>query len=156
MKSTITITRSAQSLTEEEIGGAEQKLGRKIPDPYREFLLKFNGGRAEPSDFVMALPGGATEIGTVKRFLGIDTPEETFGLAYVLETFKGRMPARLFPVACDPGGNLICISTGGVDEGQVFFWDHDRESEEGEPPTEANIYLIAAHFRAFLEGLHEA
>jgi hypothetical protein len=27
--------------------------------------------------------------------------------------------------------------------GQIYFWDHEAEMDEGEPPTYDNLYLIA-------------
>jgi cell wall assembly regulator SMI1 len=148
------ITDSSQQLTERQIDEAERGLGRSIPPDYRKFLLQYNGGRPVPSDFVMAGPRkGSTQIGTVRYFLGIGTPEETENLDYVLGVFSDRMPPRIFPIARDPGGNFICISNEGADTGTVYFWDHERESEEGEAPGEQNLFIIANSFDEFLEKL---
>jgi hypothetical protein len=151
------MTGMSEQLTNRKIDQAERHLGRPIPPAYRQFLLKYNGGHPDPSDFRMAGGRkGTTQIGTVKSFLGINVPEETLNLDYVLETFRDRLPARLFPVARDPGGNLIGISTEGADAGKVYFWDHEREAEEGEPPTDKNLYLIAESFDEFLDKVGEA
>ena len=146
----------SSGLTLDDIDHAEKRLGQPIPAGYREFLLKHNGGRPDPSEFTMAAPSeGSTQIGSVKSFLSINGPEETLDLDYVFNTFHQRIPARLFPVARDPGGNLICIAIEEPDAGKVYFWDHEREAEETEPPTEANLYFVADSFDAFLDKLGE-
>ena len=151
------ITDSSEPLTVPKIAKAERGLGRSIPLDYRKFLLQYNGGRPDPSDFAMAgVRKGSTQIGAVKRFLGIDTPEDTLNLDYVLEMFGDRMPSRFFPIARDPGGNLIGISTKGADVGKVYFWDHERESDDGETPNDKNLYLVADSFDKFLDKLGES
>jgi SMI1-KNR4 cell-wall len=151
------ITGKSEDLTDRKIKNAERQMGRSIPLAYRNFLLEHNGGHPDQSDFRMAgVRKGTTQIGTVKSFLGINLPEETLNLDYVLETFRDRVPTNLFPIARDPGGNLILIAENGFDAGKVYFWDHERESDEGEPPTDRNLYLIANSFDEFLDKLGEA
>ena len=102
------------------------------------------------------MPGprkGTTQRGAVKAFLGFNTPEETLNLDYALETFRDRIPARMFPIARDPGGSLILLAKSGPDACKVYFWDHEREADDGEPPTGRNLSLIADSLDAFLENL---
>jgi hypothetical protein len=146
----------SEQLTEHDIERAERELGRKIPSAYRKFLLKYNGGHPYPSDFKMAgIRKGTTQTGSVKSFLGIGTPVDTLNLNYVMETFQGRVPAGFFPIARDPGGNLIGIGGFSAQPCKVYFWDHEREAEEGEAPVDTNIYLVAESFEEFVEGLGE-
>lgn len=150
----VTISKSAPALSGAELDRFEQSHHRQIPAVYRKFLLEHNGGQPDPSEFRMR--SGSTnseETGAVKRFFGINTTEHTLDLAYALETFKGRIPDLLFPIARDPGGNLIGIATEGPDQGHVLFWDHEREADEGQPPSQKNLYLIANSFEEFLSGL---
>jgi cell wall assembly regulator SMI1 len=42
-------TESGPPLTEERLQGAERRLGVTLPDEYRAFLLRHNGGRPHPS-----------------------------------------------------------------------------------------------------------
>jgi hypothetical protein len=148
---------TSEKLTDSQINAAEKDLGRALPAEYRQFLLQYNGGRPEPSDFVIVDPRrGTTQIGTVRYFLGINTPEETENLDYVLGVFSDRMPSRIFPIARDPGGNFIVISSAGPDAGKVYFWDHEREADTGEPAGDQNLYPIANSFGEFLDMLKDA
>jgi hypothetical protein len=49
--------------------------------------------------------------------------------------------------AIDDCGNRFCLSIESPDFGSVYFWDH--EEEEGEEPTELNLYHVADSFAEF-------
>jgi cell wall assembly regulator SMI1 len=148
-----TIHESKAPVTEAQVAKLEEEMGIRLPSEYRQFLLKHNGGYPEPDGFVIH---GRTEDedGMVDRFLAIHDGEHD-NLSRYLKWYKGRLPRNLFPVAHDPGGNLICISTSGADVGKVYFWDHDEEVEEGVVPDYRNVYLLADDFVRFLNGLKE-
>ncbi|MCA1612880.1 MAG: SMI1/KNR4 family protein [Acidobacteria bacterium] len=136
-----------------DLNAAERRSGRSLPPEYRQFLLTHNGGRPrQPCDFSMSDSRGVSQTGTVDRFLGVNTPE-FFNLEHYLKIYAERVPPNLLPVAYDPGGNLLCLSAAGEDEGAVYFWDHEFESEEGTPPTRDNLYLVAPSFDQFLTKL---
>ena len=112
--------------------------------------MEFNGGRPAAPRFKFK---GRTRGSSVDRFLGIHNKEHNNLLDY-LETYKGRIPRNLFPIAHDPGDNLIGLSVDGADKGSIYFWDHDREGNDGSPDY-SNVIPIADSFDEFLEGLHE-
>lgn len=39
------------------------------------------------------------------------------------------------------------------DAGAVYFWDHEAESEEDEPPSRANLHRLADSFDQYLRQL---
>jgi len=59
------------------------------------------------------------------------------------------------PIAFDAGGNLVCVAITGPHYGHVYFWDHEFESDDGEPVTMNNMALIANSFGEFLSGLYQ-
>jgi hypothetical protein len=65
---------------------------------------------------------------------------------------QGRIPKKLFPIANDPFGNLICVSLTGEDCGAVYFWDHENEPDD-EDTEFRNIHLIADSWEEFIDGL---
>jgi hypothetical protein len=129
----------------------EKKWGYKLPEPYRDFLLSHNGGYPEPDAFNFKNKDTGS---SVDRFLGIDIGEYDNLIEY-LENYKNRIPNDLFPIAHDPGGNLICICISGDNYGKIFFWDHDIEADEGELPDYSNITLISDSFEEFMNNLYE-
>lgn len=124
----------------------------RLPEAYRLFLLKYNGGSPVPDCFNFQ---GSKNGSDLRYFLGINNDYHTDLLRY-LQTLKHRLPARFFPIGYDSGGNIICISVAGDDLGKVYFWDHEREAEAAQSPELAkNTILIADSFQEFLEGLYE-
>ena len=75
------------------------------------------------------------------------------GLLRAQETYRNRVPAWLLPVAKAEGGNLILIALSGDDAGAVYFWDHEQEADEGEPPTTENLYRLADSFEDYVHQL---
>ena len=140
-----------QPADETSVAQAERRLGRRIPEDYREFLLQErNGGR--PTANVSVLPEARRVGAGVTDFLGVGHPDDT-DLAEVSAQYHDRIPADLLPVAHAEGGNLVCLSLGDHDRGAVYFWDHEEEAEEGEPPARRNLHRIADSFRDFAASL---
>lgn len=136
---------------DEAIAGAERQLEVRIPRDYRQFLLEVcNGGR--PEDNVFERLDDDVSTGVVS-FLGVGRPDAHDDMVKVYEIFKDRVPSWLLPVARAEAGNLICISIRKEDEGAIYFWDHELEADEGEPPTEENLTLLADSFRSFASAL---
>jgi hypothetical protein len=70
-----------------------------------------------------------------------------------LATYDERVPGWLLPVASDEYGNLFAVSLREPDNGSVWFWDHEEEADEGEPPSEENIEYKAKDWLSFLAAL---
>lgn len=139
----VTITESRPPITEKEIQEVEKSLNVEFPAGYRRFLLAHNGGRPEPEVFLIPnnwLPGRRS---MVDWFYSIEPTDEYNYIVRVAKVFEDRMPPEFIPVGCDPGGNQICLVVSGEKRGQIYFWDHESEMDESEPPTYDNLYLIA-------------
>jgi hypothetical protein len=145
------IEESARQLLPEDIRRIESLIGMRLPVDYVTFMLKYNGGYPIPSAF--PIEGFVNNpFGVIQVFFGIDRPIESSNLDWNFETFNGRIPANLFPIACDDGGDLICLSLFGEDAGAVLFWDCYAESSE---PSYENVYRIASSFQEFVDGIIE-
>lgn len=146
------ILESCGPLDEKILRNYESQWGFVLPHQYRQFLLQYNGGLPRPDGFNFK---GKKNGSDVQCFYGI-TDDADMSLIEELESYKNRLPTRLFPIANDSGGNLICISVIGNDIGKIYFWDHEREADtkQAQSPDEVkNIVLIADSFGEFLEGL---
>ena len=141
---------SKGKISEEIIAKYEQKWDVKLPSEYKEFLLKYNGGYPSPDAFAIK---EIEDESTVDRFLSIDAGPHS-NLDKYVNTYSGRIPKDLFPIAHDPGGNLICIGIKGKNIRKIFFWDHEFEVDEGEPDY-SNVHLIADNLSHFLDELYE-
>jgi len=127
----------------------EKSTGIQLPSQYRKFLTKYNGGYPIPDGFLLK---DKSDGSSVDRFLGIDVGENS-NLEKYLNTYKNRIPTTLFPIAHDPGGNLILIGVTQDALGKIYFWDHERETDDCEPNM-SNVYLIADNFDDFINELY--
>lgn len=121
----------------------------EIPMAYRVFLASCNGGHPTRSCFDYDAGGEATET-SVDDFLGFGG--EWSDLGEICETYLGRIPEDLFPIATTPGDDLILIGRDDSSRaGRVFCWLHDEEADEGGQ----GVYPVADTFDAFLNLLRE-
>ena len=150
-----TIAKSGPPVREEELAEVEQRLGEPVPAAYKRFLLAHNGGRPDPRAYIIYGHDGAPfDEGSVTYFLGV-RPGEIDDLEEHVEIYENRIPAHFFPIAVDPGGNLLCISTAGNDAEAVYFWDHEEEANACETPGYDNVYFVASSFEDLLDRLQE-
>jgi hypothetical protein len=134
----------------QDVESFERVLGSRLPDEYRNFLLAKNGGWPD-SDLMFPISDAPfDEHGILNCLFGLFDENEMYDLREEFETYLGRIPANLVPIGEDPGGNLICLATSGVDRGMIYYWDHEQESEEA---GYENVYLVSTGFTAFLDGL---
>ena len=119
----------------------ERRVGCALPADYRSYLAEQDGG--ELSDNTEA----------IREVFGLGEVSEFASMWHELEVYADRVPYWLLPVASDQFGNLFAVSLRDEDNGSVWFWDHEEEADEGEPPTEANIKLMAPDWPTFLRSL---
>lgn len=133
----------------------ERRIGAGLPQDYREFIFKYNGGYPVPDVFgFMDEIKGRMDASDVNRFLSIGIGGYE-SIENYLNVYSGRVPCEYLPVAHDSGGNLILIKVLGEGVGGVFFWDHEQEVDSGEKASEYNIYSVSDSFNGFLSSLHD-
>jgi hypothetical protein len=138
-------------LTEERMAAFEGELGALLPDEYRAFLLRHNGGVPDREAF--NVPGEDGGERPFHCFLPLhdgpwddSTPEgsQGFPLQAALADFRGEVGREdVLPVGKDWSGSYVCIGLVGEDRGRVLYYDHEREQ----------LVPLAASLSAFLAGL---
>jgi hypothetical protein len=118
-----------------------------LPEAYRRFMLKFNGGRPEPASF--NVPGWPGKRSLVGDFLQIRA--EPYNLDEYIDEYRDRLPNELIPIAHDPGGNAICIAVSGEHRGTVYYWD--SSNDWGLWEETGTIFLLSNDFDTFVESL---
>lgn len=145
----VTMTTPNQGADENAVTALEARLGNRLPESYRAFLLQYNGGRPEPNLFKIT----EQRHGGVHTFFGLLTRANDTDIDALRLQMKHRVPARCLPIALAEGGNLVLLSLRDFDRGAVYFWDHELEADEGEPPTENNLFRVAGSFEQFWQEL---
>lgn len=134
----------------EEIASFEARRKVSLPEEYKAFLLKSNGGSPVPN--VFQVPGFHYKDAVLDFFYGIHNREEIFQLDKACDVYAGRIPADLIPIADDPFGNVICLGWKGKRRGKIYFWDHENEGDEQDY---GNVHLVASSLAEFLDTLQE-
>lgn len=124
-----------------------------IPEPYKAFLLQYNGGDTGDKN-TFNVKKMRSEFG-FDEFFGIH--EGLRGLDYIQTTYteRNRFPKHYFAIASDVSGNLILMGQNEKKLGKIYFWYHEGEVSENEKPWEKNIYEIAKDLDGFLNSLYE-
>lgn len=141
---------SKDMVSEQELVNVEKQLNIKLPDSYRDFLKKYNGGYPQPDGFDFA---SGDDGSSVDKFLEISDSKNA-SLMTFFNKYKNRIPKNYVPIAIDPGGNLILIGVNG-EKAEVYFWDHENEVDDGDVPGMENMHLIALSFYDFINNLYE-
>lgn len=131
--------RDHRDANEADVGHFEMSISARLPDDYREFLLRHNGGYPSPNGF-----RGGDEV--LNRFFGLW--QKHADLNYELLAHRGVIPEGTIPIASDPFGNAILLEVARPNRGRIWFWDHERSGE----PDKA-VSLLANSFTDFVKSL---
>ncbi len=134
----------------------ERRIGASLPEDYRRFLEEHNGGVPDPTAFRITWKGQPWArrfpYDDVDFLFGV-TRDSPHNLLTQWECYKDRVPEDTIPIGFDPGANVLLLGISGPRRGQVLFWVHDYEVEEGDEPDDRNVGFVAPSFTAFLDAL---
>ncbi|UUC46482.1 ankyrin repeat domain-containing protein [Flavobacterium cerinum] len=131
----LSITQSFKDIIEEDLLDLEKNIHFELPKEYKDFLLKYNGGRPNPNVFRTKKGEYETDI---QFFFGITT-----GIYDILDNFHrlDDLDGKYIGIAIDSGGSLILMN---LDSSEIYYYDTDI----------AELFLISESFEAFLKGLY--
>jgi hypothetical protein len=140
-----------------ELESWEAREGLLLPDPYRTFMLRYNGGhvyprifRTEAAMFGSSTPYPASDETYVDRIHSWTSVESHwFGETYG----PGAVPADHLLFADTPGYVQLLMAVRGQDRGKIYAWIHTR-AHWG---TEGNTYIfpLADGFSEFMNSLYD-
>lgn len=119
-----------------------------LTESYKDFLLKWNGGKVIPNVFMISDEQGPSVLSV---FYGIGDMYDN--LADFIDIMDERLPAGFIPIGDDPSGNTICLGTKGAYYDKIYFWDHEQEPVD--PDDMSNMYFLANDIEGFLNSLYE-
>jgi hypothetical protein len=140
----------------------ERAIGDRLPEDYRDFLIRSNGGYVGGKRwFKGPTPEGRSADAGVHHIGGF-RHEGCFSLErhrVVYQVTNDWIPRDLIWIMDDPFGNAICLGVSGEYRGRVYFWDHERipakGGREGHADATANLKLLANTFAEFVAGLQD-
>ena len=135
-----------------ELDALARAVAAALPEDYREFMAKGDGGVfLDPNRYGSSFRGGLNEL-----FAFRDHSPSFWSFAVALGVYRHRVPSGFLPIGDDLAGNLIVLGVGSPHYGEVFFWDHENEVGDGQEPTMENMEFIAGSFGEFLDAIRIA
>ena len=102
------ISKFAGENMDDRIAGFEKRYNIALPDLYKKFLSKYNGGYTPKTKF---------KIGDIK--LGYDSIE-----------IRKWIKENVLPIAMDSFGNYLAIGLDNEEKGKIFFCDHEEGNKK--------------------------
>lgn len=124
---------------EKEIEDFEYKYSFEFPDMYKDFLLKYNGGKTPKSEFKI------NKISSdIRAFYGLGNADKYYHYDTLVKInmFNDWLEEQVIPIATNVFGDYIMIGIGSENNGKIFFCYHDRPNK----PIE-----LTKNFKEFLE-----
>lgn len=110
-----------------EVSNFEQKYDLQLPDSYKKFLLKYNGGNTPKSTF--KINGVSSDI---RAFYGFKNATKEYNFSYLVEMnyFEELLENHYLPIATDSFGNQIVITISEKNNGEIYFFDIEKSEYE--------------------------
>jgi hypothetical protein len=137
-------------------------INSKLPDTFRAFLLRQNGGRPSPSAFTWHHPSEGKQSASVDKILGLDArppddlSRDTDCIRMTLK-LRDELPAWAIVIGNVNRDDWLLTFEDGPREGQVWlkYWDEVPATVDEPANPEAGVYRVAESFEAFLQLLEE-
>lgn len=118
------ICKSDCTHAETDLDTFEKDHNIKIPQQYRAFLVKYNGGETANAKFQIA-----TVSSDIRGFYGF-TADSFFNYNHEFSAiFIDFLSQNMLPIATNVFGDYILIGLAGKSEDAIFFYYHDRETK---------------------------
>ena len=139
----------------------ERELGVELPEDYKSFLLKCNGGWSDSLECTWEVPEYTNYYGVRTNEISVDI-YHVFGFreeewasieeakAYIADQIP---PSVLWIMDTLMAPGRWCLGIRDQYVGKVYFWDNDGTYPEGKDENIAEFYLVANSFTEFLEKI---
>lgn len=97
-----------------------------LPDEYKKFLIKYNGGKTPETKF--NINGVSSDI---QGFLGLGNAEESYHFDRLKNSVRiyEWLKSEMFPIAFNTFGDYIMIRVNGNANRGIYFYYHDKPSK---------------------------
>jgi hypothetical protein len=145
---------------QDQLEAFEVELGTTLPEDYRQFLVRTNGGVIRGRyRFKGLTPRGETQFAFIENVCGFRAEPHLslrFNRACGSDRASG-FPNELLWIMADPGGNGICLGLTGKHRGHLCLWIHDELPDpaewDGTVETASNVLPLADSFTDFIAGV---
>jgi hypothetical protein len=117
-------------ITEDHVIQFEQRIGARLPEEYRYFLIRYNGGKFQKKWFTIFNHfTQENEQFKLRYFLGIPSQNNKrhtdMNIPSAFDDLLTHLPSQLMVIATDSGGASFCLAIRGEHYGKIYF-GHDE------------------------------
>lgn len=136
----------------ERLAAFEKAHGLDLPREFKDFILKYNGGRPVPALFPIH---GLAEnpVGKIQAFFGLDAVVRSENFDTLMAELAGTIPVGLLPIGCTEGDDFVCIDMRHKTD-RIVFWDR-RPFWGTNIWNEDDLYPVARSFSDLLANLRD-
>jgi hypothetical protein len=142
---------AAEEIEPSDVSQLEHQLGISFPEDYKQFLIRYNGGRPDEGVFHISEEEGDSSFGflySVHR-----NSCRVNEIIHNVKNYKNRIPNTMIPIGGDSFGNQILLGVFGEDRNKIYFWDHEKEGIDGPEDIRDPLTKLADSFEDFINGL---
>lgn len=107
--------------TEEQVAALERRIGVRLPNDFREFVLSFNGGYFSEPDITPPVPECPADCLHFVRGIGASHPSAELASESSLTIFSDNDPVQVLPIGYTLMGNLLILLTDPEKRGTVML-----------------------------------
>jgi hypothetical protein len=135
-----------------EIEKFEELIRAKLPEDYKQFLLKHNGGHPIMDGFKLIQPVNEQINEAVIDWFYALYDGEACNIVKKFNTYKNELSENLLAIAYDSGGRT-CLGIKGEEYNKVYYWTTNWSFWRGEEYNK--LYLAANTFSEFIHGMFQ-
>lgn len=130
----------------------EARYGVNLPEVYRNFLIKTNGGTVSAgTDLEIMIPQLGEPI-YMETFYGLDLGKKCFDIDSWMDEYRDELPPCSVLIGDDKLKGFLLLICSGDDAG-VYYWDDAFQFEQSN--EENNAYLISKDFQILADILSD-
>lgn len=136
-----------------DIRNWERMTGGSLPDDYKSFLFRFNGGSVYPRLFKQSIPPSILPSISAEEILDRLYRWDQVVALYNRDGYGKGIPEGYLDIGETPGPLEILMSIRKEDYGNIFAWI--RSSSPWGTGSNDRLFLIATSFKIFLKMLYD-